>query len=73
MVDFAWYNPGSSEYAELRGAHATDPDEILKQISLGERRIVHANSAETRTKQSDPSISKHLYLNFREYHANIVS
>ena len=73
VVDFAWFSPGSVEYREQRGENFADPEEIRRQILLGERRIVESNSAETRLRQSDPSTSKHLYLNFREYNANAGS
>jgi hypothetical protein len=74
VVDFVWYDPGSSQYSTHRGElSANDPDDVKRQILLGKGKIEKFNLVMSKIKQSDPSISKHLYLNFREYHGNNAS
>lgn len=70
-VNFTWHYPGSSAYRALLGND--ESVDTSSEIERGYLKIQNANSAVSEIKSDDPSIQKHLYLNYRQYVGSKVS
>ena len=67
VAEFSWFSRGSTEYREAIGITDAGSEDIYNDIIRGRNKIDKSNSVISKIKAADPSTSKHLYLNFREY------